>query len=103
MKLRARTALSVNQAISHGGPGMSSSNQSPAKKVVQLPDQFEFGMEKRDTITASKINYDSDSAECGHKWYQRAREFQTLADEGKTIWECNDCRKVSITYEWEKP
>ena len=40
---------------------------------------------------------------CEHEWFKLADELQTLKPEGKTIWNCRTCAKVSSTYEWQTP
>ena len=83
---------------------MSTSDRSSASKVVQIPDKFGFGLEKRSTtIDARKIHYESDEVLCEHKWIKCVKEFQTLTAEGKVVWECNDCKKIHTTYDWEQP
>jgi hypothetical protein len=40
---------------------------------------------------------------CEHDWFKLADELQTLEPEGKTIWNCRTCAKVSSTYDWQTP
>ena len=40
---------------------------------------------------------------CKHEWFKLADELQTLKSEGKTIWNCRTCAKVSSTYDWQPP
>jgi len=40
---------------------------------------------------------------CEHDWYKMADDLQTLASEGKTIWQCRTCAKVTNTYDWQTP
>jgi hypothetical protein len=40
---------------------------------------------------------------CEHDWFKLADELQTLESEGKTIWHCRTCAKVSSTYDWQTP
>ena len=40
---------------------------------------------------------------CEHDWFKLADELQTLEPEGKTIWHCRTCAKVSSTYDWQTP
>ena len=40
---------------------------------------------------------------CEHKWSKLATDLQTLASEGKTIWQCSTCTEISTTYDWKKP
>lgn len=81
---------------------MSTSNHPAADKAFRMPESFDFGLEQR-TIIARKINYDSSVSQCCHKWFKLEKTAQTLSGEGKTVWECRDCKEISTTYDWETP
>ena len=81
---------------------MSTRNNSTAAKAFRMPESFDFGLEKR-TIVAKKLQYDSDMSQCCHKWFKRDETAQTVSEEGKTVWECHDCKKVATSYDWENP
>jgi len=40
---------------------------------------------------------------CEHEWIQLENHLQTLASEGKTIYQCHMCDEVTNTYAWQKP
>lgn len=81
---------------------MSGRNHAAAAKAFKMPERFGFGLEKR-TIIAEKLNYDSNLSQCSHKWLKREQTAQTLTDEGKTVWECHNCKNIVATYDWEDP
>jgi hypothetical protein len=43
------------------------------------------------------------SSECAHDWVKLDQELQTLTSEGKTIWRCRGCAKITNTYDWQNP
>jgi len=40
---------------------------------------------------------------CKHDWFKLDDHLQTLASEGKTIWRCRTCARVTNTYDWQAP
>jgi hypothetical protein len=40
---------------------------------------------------------------CEHDWCKLANDLQTLASEGKTIWQCRGCSEITNTYDWKTP
>jgi hypothetical protein len=40
---------------------------------------------------------------CEHDWFKLANHLQTLASDGKTIWQCRTCSEITNTYDWQTP
>jgi predicted RNA-binding Zn-ribbon protein involved in translation (DUF1610 family) len=40
---------------------------------------------------------------CEHDWIRLKNCDQTLASEGKIIWQCRACSDITNTYNWQKP
>lgn len=40
---------------------------------------------------------------CEHDWAKLESELQTLEPEGKIIWKCRSCSKITNTYDWQTP
>ena len=83
------------------------------KDSLAMPGSFEFGIEKpEESSTADKSEHDIKPQKiiagfmnptCEHDWLKVANDRQTLASEGKTIWQCRTCAKITNTYNWQTP
>ena len=68
------------------------------KDELPRPGSLSAEVEKPQKIFAVLLN-----PACEHDWFKLADELQTLESEGKTIWNCRTCAKVSSTYDWQTP
>jgi hypothetical protein len=75
------------------------SSPATARKTAspESVDQSEQSV-KTQQITADYLN-----PNCDHGWSKLAKERQTMESEGKTIWQCDSCKEIVITYDWQKP
>jgi hypothetical protein len=69
------------------------------KRQFVMPEKFDFGIEENET----HADQPQTQTGCQHRWRHREKEHQTLADEGKTIWICDECGEITNTYSWQQP
>jgi len=77
------------------------------------PDRFEPGVVKPQNPAAGEKSAHTKTPQrmvavflnpaCEHDWFRLADDRQTLAAEGKTIWQCRSCAEITNTYDWQKP
>jgi len=91
---------------------MSTGSSKKGSNVYVMPDRFSFGLENRKAVQPEfessealpvKPPEHGASAQCTHAWEELPGELQTLEEEGKTIWKCHNCGRVTNTYSWDKP
>jgi len=83
------------------------------KEALAMPDSFELDIEiPEESSTADESGQDIKPQKiiagfinptCEHDWLKVANDRQTLASEGKTIWQCRTCTEITNTYNWQTP
>ncbi len=102
-----------NQDTEKRGNLMTSRPVTIDKDSLAMSGSFEFDIEKPDeSSTADKSEHDRKPQKiiagilrptCEHDWLKLADDLQTLASEGKTIWQCKTCAEITNTYNWQTP
>ena len=92
---------------------MTTRSVTKQNAALSLPDRSGQDVEKSagsgtahkpgDEIQSPKIVAVLLNPNCEHDWIKLADDLQTLADEGKTIWQCRTCTEVTNTYSWQTP
>ena len=92
---------------------MSTKRATTQQAVFVMPDSFDFDIEKPENystvdesgegITPQKFTGGYVNPSCEHNWFKLADDLQTLASEGKTVWQCSNCAEVTNTYNWQAP
>jgi hypothetical protein len=71
--------------------------------VIEKPQKSGTAGNSSQEVKPQKIFAVLLNPSCEHDWFKLADELQTLEPEGKTIWNCRTCTKVSSTYDWQTP
>lgn len=92
---------------------MMSRSVTTQKAALAMPDSTGSDIEKpEDSATVDESGQGSKPApiiagtknpSCEHDWLQLADDLQTLASEGKIIWQCSICAEITNTYNWQTP
>ena len=92
---------------------MATSSTTASKAAPAQQEQLKVGIRKSaDPHTGNNSKHDAGSVKmsavylnpsCEHDWFKLANDLQTLASEGKTIWQCRTCAEITNTYEWQTP
>ncbi len=92
---------------------MTSKPVTMHQDTLAIPDSFGFDIEKStesstaeesgNEIKPQKIIAAFLGSTCEHDWLKLAEDLQTLASEGKTIWQCKTCTEITNTYNWQTP
>ena len=92
---------------------MTSRPVTKHKEAFAMPDSFGLDIVKpEEASSADKLGQDIKprkiiagflSPICEHDWLKLAYDLQTLASEGKTIWQCSTCAEITNTYNRQTP
>ena len=89
---RPRTTLNAAQGMPYS-LGFNSAKSESASTADQSGHEL-----KPRKIIAGFLN-----PVCEHDWLKLKNRLQTLASEGKVIWQCRTCAEITNTYNWQKP